>query len=298
MPEKWLCVFILVFLFFSCNSNHGNDFVASSIVEGTAVNVAAQTGGLILDLPVETGQEISRGQIIAVIDTEKLVYQLDQIEATLEELKVQEKMNQNTLEKARVDFQILKKKYQRYQELYRKKSVSEQVVDDLKQAYEAARTQLQNARQTMQMLESKRKGLEAQRKLIRKQIRDATVTAPISGVVTTKYFEAGETVPPGAAVVEIIDLSHMWTKIYVSEPLLARIKIGQPATIHVDGSDQTLTGRVTWISPKAEFTPKTILTTENRTSLVYAVKIEMDNPEGILKHGMPVQVELHWDNRT
>lgn len=292
MRATILMTIILISLLIGCQNRHDDQFNASGIMEGTSVKVAAQTGGLILDMKVEEGEEVALGQVIAVIDTEKLVYQLQQIQAGLEELGVQRQINMNSYEKAKLDFEHIKTKYLRFQELYEKNSASKQLLDDLKNAYDLVNTQLENAEQNLAVLNSKSKGLEAKLKLVKRQIRDATITAPISGSVVTKYFEKGEMVPRGAAVVEVIDLEQMWTKVYVSELLLPRIKLGRPAEIRIDGTEQTLLGRVSWISSRAEFTPKNILTDESRTSLVYAVKVAVDNPEQILKHGMPVEVVL------
>ncbi|RMF57991.1 MAG: efflux RND transporter periplasmic adaptor subunit [Calditrichaeota bacterium] len=288
---SWLVVGLL-FLLLGCNGENGTHFVASGIVEGTAVKVAAQTGGLILQMNFDEGQHIDAGEVVAVIDTEKLAYRLEQTEANLEGLELQQKITANTLASARTDFENIEKKYQRFQELYKKKSASEQTLDDLRTAYSAARTRVENAQQNLKVLESKKKALEAEKKLLQRQIRDATVVAPLSGTITTKYYEAGETIPTGFALIEIIDLQKMWTKVYVSEKVLPRVKVGQPAEIRIDGTDRTLTGVVSWISPKAEFTPKNILTQENRTALVYAVKINVENRDGLLKHGMPVEVSL------
>ncbi|MFQ5651648.1 MAG: HlyD family secretion protein [bacterium] len=276
----------------ACGDGNSDSFVASGIIEGTAIKVSAQTGGLILHMPVEEGEEIQLEQTIAVIDTEKLALQLEQVQAALEELEVQAQISRNTLTNARANLENIEKKYQRFQDLYQKNSASQQTLDDLKMAYDAARTQWQNARQTLQVLESKEKGLRAQRKLVRRQIEDAIVTAPISGTLTTRFYEPGETVAPGLPIVELIDLGKMWTKIFVSEMLLPKIEIGGQAVIRIDGTERTLSGRVSWISPKAEFTPRSILTKENRTSLVYAVKVTVDNPSQLFKHGMPVEVIL------
>ncbi|MFQ5640599.1 MAG: HlyD family secretion protein [bacterium] len=292
MRHTIIQIFLLTVLAAGCQNRTPGQFNSSGIVEGTAVRVAAQTPGLILDIYVDEGDVVKMGQTIAVIDTEKLLYQMDQIEAGFAEIDAQRDINRNIYAKAKLDFDHVKTKYARFQELYSKNSASKQVVEDLKSAYDLAGTQLENARQNLLVIESKQKGLEAQLKLLKRQIRDATISAVISGTVTAKYFEKGEIAPPGAAMVEIIDLSKMWTKVYVSQTLLSRIKIGQNAIIHIDGIDRTLTGRVSWISAKAEFTPKNILTDESRASLVYAVKVAVDNPEGILKHGMPVEVEL------
>ncbi|MFQ5865568.1 MAG: HlyD family secretion protein [bacterium] len=291
---KQLVITLVLVVLSGCSQNNSETFTASGIVEGTAVKVAAQTGGYILKVNFEEGQEVEQGRVIAVVDTEKLFYQLEQIEAALEEVKAQYEINLNILEKAKLDYEHITKKYNRYQDLYKKKSASEQVLDDLKSASDAAKTQLENAQQNLKLVESKQNGLQAQRKLLQRRIRDATITAPLSGTVTTKYFEAGETIPTGAAVVEIIDLERMWTKVYVSVLLLPKIKVGQEVEIRIDGTAQTLTGYVSWISPKAEFTPKNILTKESRTSRVYAVKVNVNNRDKLLKHGMPVEIAFHF----
>lgn len=290
MRFHYFTLLLITILFIGCGNNDGNYFLATGIVEGTAVKVAAQTGGYILNIFFDEGKDVEQGEIIAVVDTEKLVYQLQQVEAGLEEVKVQHEINLNTVERTKLDYEHFKRKYERYQDLYEKKSATKQVVDDLKRAYDNAKTQYEIARQNLKVVQSKQKALEAQLNLLQRRIKDATIITPISGTVTTKYYEAGETIPTGAAVVEIIDLEKMWTKIYVSELLLPKVKVGQQAEIRIDGTNQTLTGYISWISPRAEFTPKNILTKESRTSLVYAVKVNIDNPDRILKHGMPVEV--------
>jgi HlyD family secretion protein len=285
-----LCAGFILLL--ACGNDYQHQFVASGIIEGTTVKVPAQTGGLLLAVNVGEGEDVRFGQVVAVVDTEKLVYQLQQIESGLQEAALQRRINVNLLEKAKLDFQHIETKYSRFKELYEKNSASQQTIDDLKNAYDLTATQLENAQQNLKIVEAKQSSLEAQAKLLKRQIADATITAPSAGTVSVKYFEAGEMAPLGAPVVEIIDLQKMWTKVYVSELLLPKIKIGQPAKIRIDGSEQTLSGNVSWVSPRAEFTPKNILTEESRTSLVYAVKVEVENPERILKHGMPVEIAL------
>jgi HlyD family secretion protein len=276
----------------SCEKKNDSAFQASAIIEGTAIKVSAQTGGYLRQVNFDEGQEVQIGQTIAVVDTEKLGYQLEQIQANLGELNVQHRMATTNLRRAQDDHDYAKTKYARYLDLFQKNAASQQVLDDLKIAYDRAVTALESARQSLQSIASREKSLEAQAKLLRRQLNDALVKAPVGGTITTRYYDAGETIPPNAPVVEIIDLSKMWAKVYVSETYLSRIKIGQPAQVKIDGASQTLSGAVAWISAKAEFTPKNILTQESRTALVYAVKINVDNPDGILKHGMPVSIIL------
>jgi HlyD family secretion protein len=120
---------------------------------------------------------------------------------------------------------------------------------------------------------------------------DATVKAPVSGIVTSKLLDAGEMVAPRTPIVVITDLDHAWANVYVDERLVPQLKIGQPATLVTDAG-QRLAGSITFISPKAEFTPRNVQTAEERSKLVYRVKVTADNREGVLKPGMPIEAEL------
>ncbi|MGH7495198.1 MAG: HlyD family secretion protein [bacterium] len=286
------CFWLALWLFAGCAQKDGSTFQASAIVEGTAIKVAAQTGGYLLKLNVDEGEDVNSGDTLALVDTEKLSYQLEQIQANLEEINAQHRLALTQLRRAQDDREYAKTKYERFLSLFQKSSASQQALDDSKNAYDRANTTLDAAKQNLQAIASEEKGLEAQAKLLQRQINDAVVTAPISGTVTTRFYDAGETISSNAPIVELVDLSKMWTKVYISETFLPKVKIGQPAQVKIDGTNQTLAGTVAWINAKAEFTPKNILTEESRTALVYAVKINIENPDRVLKHGMPVSISL------
>ena len=221
-----------------------------------------------------------------------MAYTKDQIAASLEELLVQTEIAKTNLSRTNNDYVYAKEKYDRMNKLYKSSSIPKQSLDDIKNKLESVESTLVLARQNQNSIEAKRKQLNAQLKLIEKKIKDAKIYAPLSGFVTSKYFETGEAVMQLSPVVEIININVMETKIYVSETRLPKINLGQEVTIKIDGIDEDMSGEIEWISPESEFTPKTILTPETRTSLVYAVKVSIDNPNAILKHGMPVVVEL------
>ncbi|MCG3154770.1 MAG: hypothetical protein DKINENOH_01364 [bacterium] len=292
MKKAPIYCLMISLLLFGCTKKNNDAFHASAIVEGTSVKVSAQTGGFLQQVSFEEGELVQLGQTLAVVDTEKLGYQREQVEANLAELAVQQRIAATNVRRAAEDYDYAKIKHERYLELFQQNAASQQVLDDLKLNFERTRTALEAAQQNLQSLASRSRSLEAQRKLLQRQITDASVTAPINGTVATRYYEAGETIPMNAPLAELIDLSTMWTKVFVSETFLPKIKIGQPAEIRIDGVAETLRGTVSWISPRAEFTPKNILTPESRTALVYAVKITIANPEQRLKHGMPVAITL------
>ena len=125
---------------------------------------------------------------------------------------------------------------------------------------------------------------------------EATVTAPLAGIVQSRLVEPGELVAAGTPLVVLIDLDRAWANVYLEETLVPQVRLDQPATVITDGGDR-LEGRVSFISPRAEFTPRNVQTANERAKLVYRLKVSVDNRKGILKPGMPVEVDLGLTGR-
>jgi HlyD family secretion protein len=286
----WVAV-VLTLMVFGCDN--GEDvYEYTGIVEGVSVKVPALTGGKIINMNIKEGQFVEQGQLIAVIDTSELAINKDQVAASLEELAVQTQIAKTNLSRTNNDYKYIKDKFDRMAKLYKSNSIPKQTLDDVKNKFESVESALVSAKQNLKSIGAKRKQMEAQLKLLEKKINDAKISSPFAGYVTSKFFETGEAIMKLNPVVEIINTKKMETDIYISETQLPEINLGQEVTINIDGTDKDLTGKIDWISPESEFTPKIILTPETRTSLVYAVKIAIDNPDAILKHGMPVVVEM------
>lgn len=293
MRVQLLLLFLSMIVFFTSCEDNKNENLYTSVVEGTTVQVPALIGGLIKQLRVESGDEITANSIIAIVDTLELSYQREQLLASLEELTVQREIAQTTLNQAKTNEAYLQEKQQRIAALFKTNSTSRQSLDDINTGVRQAALATAQARQRLQTILSKRKQINAQLATLNKKIQDAVITAPLAGIITQKYFEAGEAIPPMSPIVEITEIYKVDIKIYVSAQTLPGIQYEESVKVRTDGLDQDLSGRVSWISPRAEFTPKSILTPETRSSLVYAVKIRVENPNGLLKHGMPVEVELN-----
>lgn len=156
--------------------------------------------------------------------------------------------------------------WKRIREVFEKKSVTQKQMDDVQAAYDLARARLAIAE---------------------KAVKDCTVVAPAAGTVTTRAREEGEFVAPGTPLITISRLDEVWLSVYVPESRLGRVKLGQRAAVKIDGRAESREGRVTFISPEAEFTPKNVQTPEERVKLVYRIKITLPNPDGLFKPGMP-----------
>jgi len=290
---RYLIIFIIIIAIWSCSKNDESLISGSGTIEATEVVVSAAGTGEIAWLGTEEGMPVSKGDTLAIIDHEKLQIQLTLNYAQLKELDVSYAIAQKSRQNAVSQLENQQKKYLRIKALLDKESATQQQYDDIFTAYEIADTQLKSAINQLEIIDAKREQMRAATRLIMSQINDTKVQAPLSGMILKKYHEAGEFVVPGMALFRIADLSNVWIKIYVSEAQLGKVILNQKASIFIDSfPQQPFTGNVVWISPKAEFTPKNVQTQEARLDLVYAVKIEMENPEQKLKIGMPADVEI------
>lgn len=287
-----LCLFSVI-VFSNCSKDDSNSLSGSGTLEATEVLISAKLAGTLIALPVHEGDIVREGQVIAQIDTEKIYLQKKQLLAGLNELKLNIQNAQRGVDLAKDNLDNTEKKYNRIKSLLNNNSVTQQQYDDMETAYKAAQTQYDNAVTSLKALQAKEEQVIVQIELLESQMQDAKITAPIQGTVIEKYVEQGEIARPGGPVVSLADLQNMWIKIYFKETELGKIKLNGNAEMQINSyPDRNFPGRISWISSKAEFTPKNVQTKDARADLVYAVKIEVKNPEGILKIGMPADVVL------
>jgi HlyD family secretion protein len=294
-----------------------NQLTLSGNIEAHESLVSFKVPGRIIDLPVEEGQWVERGTLLARLDDADYRQKVRIDEAnvhvresnlalTLAGTREQEvKASQQTMLDAQADLQQKKLDYERDQHLFSKDEVSAQDRDRADTALKRAEATFQAAQQRYnEAVEGSRKEdiviaranlaeANANLGLSRVNLGYTILRAPSAGVITVRQAELGEVVVAGTPVVTLADLDHIWLRAYIAETDLGRIHWGQEATITTDTySGKEYRGRVSFISPDAEFTPKSVQTYKERVTLVYRIKIDVENPNHELKPGMPADARV------
>ena len=263
--------------------------------EATEVVVSAQTAGQIETfLPVEGGT-IAQGAEVALIDTTQLALQRRQVEAQNAAATARATQATQQLAVLRVQSDVSKRAFDRAQRLYAEKAATAQQMDQAERDYRVLMAQIAAAESQSRSVKLDATATQATVAQIEERISKSRVLNPTSGTVLTTYARAGEVVQPGAPLYRIANLDTMTLRAYVSEAQLTSFRVGQRVAVHVDqgaGKLLSLPGTVSWVSSISEFTPTPVQTRDERTELVYAVKVLVGNPDGALKIGMPADLSL------
>lgn len=289
----------------ACKNNE-NKFDASGTFETTEVIVSSELNGKILSLNISEGDTVSSGRVVGTVDAEGITLQKEQVEASISSLgdktadvgpQVQLLQNQLAVQQSQLSNLLHEKK--RIENLISEDAATGKQLDDINAQIDVVKKQMTVTQQQIAVqrsnvstqnrsILSENKPLQKRVAQLNDQLKRADVVNPINGTVLTKYAEAGELTAAGKALYKIADLSVMKLRAYVTGDQLSQIKLGQQVKVLIDDGKEKykeLPGTITWISDKAEFTPKTIQTKEERANLVYAVKIDVKN-NGYLKIGM------------
>jgi HlyD family secretion protein len=288
-----------------CGGNTDGAIEASGTIEGTEINVAAEVGGRVVRVPVTEGARVTAGDTLIQINDEEYRLQLKQAVANLASLDAAYRLaiggsRKEDLLQTEAAYTAARADHQRMKDLLASATITQKQYDDVYARFVAAEQTYAKARSGLRPEEisgarARREGAAAQVELLQKRIRDCTVLAPAPGTLTLRAVEPGELVGLGSNVARLTFLDKVKLTIYVNESELGRVSLGQRADVFIDtfGQSRTFAGTVVYISPSAEFTPKNVQTKEERTKLVFAVKIEVENPDGALKPGLPADAVLH-----
>jgi HlyD family secretion protein len=275
--------------------------------------ISAEATGKILTLSIEEGQELQAGQFIGAIDSVQITLKREQLLASIKAvvakspaIGAQLAVFEKQIASVRQQLNTLDREKRRVENLLKSDAAAPKQLDDISAQIEAAQRQMDVIGEQRSASDAamgvQKSGLFAEVLPLQKQIAllddqlaKCRIINPIPGTVLVKYAATGEVTAFGKPLYKIADMRTLTLRAYVAGNQLELVKAGQDVTILVDASDgsqKELSGKIRWISPKAEFTPKVIQTREERVNLVYAVKIEVPNPDGLLKIGMPAEVKL------
>ena len=295
----------------SCNKKEKN-FDATGIFEATEITVSAQVSGEIQQLDITEGQSLDSGARVGQIDVYQLVQKQNELEAAKQQIyanKAATDSRQLDLNKqlASLQQQIshAQRERQRFARLVQDGAVARKLLDDindqislLQRQLEATRDQFRSSNASLadqsRGFQAQMKGVEAQQQQLERQIQNATIVTPKSGVMLEQLVKAGEFVGVGKPLFKLAQMDYLYLRAYVTSAQLKSVMLGQKAKVYADyggGQQQEYVGKVAWISSRSEFTPKTIVTDDERADLVYAVKILIKN-DGRVKIGMYGEVKF------
>jgi HlyD family secretion protein len=306
-----------------------NTLRVSGHVEATEVQVSGDVGGRLLELRVSEGDRVAAGDVIARLDTRDIELQIARVRADraaadaqlrfiqrgarpedVRQAEAQVDAARADAAAAAADLKAAEMDLARFESLLAANAGSQKQRDDAlarvniaRERERGARDRVRGAGEVVSRLQAgaRREEIEgararvaaadAQINLLDKARTDATITSPAAGIVTQKLVDVGEVIAPRMPLVVITDLDHAWANLFVPEPAVPRISLGQTAIVTTDAGNR-IDGKVTYLSPQAEFTPRNVQTADERSKLVYRIKVSVDNSQGVLKAGMPVDAEL------
>ena len=290
-------LFTLLPFIASCGSNE-KEFDATGTFEATEVTVAAEQSGALMKFDVNEGDEIALGKEVGLVDTTQIWLKIQQTGATKEVYQSQKPDMEKQIAATRQQLAKAKQDQQRYKELVADGAAPSKMLDDATNQVQVLQKQLDaqiSALSTqISTLNSQISTTDVQVSQLQDQLQKCHIAAPIKGTVLEKYVEKGEFVAVGKPLFKMADTEQMFIRAYVTSAQLKDIKVGQKANVFADygdGQKKEYEGTVSWISSRSEFTPKTILTDDERADLVYALKVAFKN-DGYVKIGMYGEVKF------
>jgi HlyD family secretion protein len=303
---------------YGCRERTGEyDIEATGTIEAISVRIAAKTAGEVKRIMFIEGSQITTGDTLLILDHERLDIQLRQAEAgvqlagaqldlLLEGAREEDiKQAEESLAQVEANMNLAAIDLSRIRNLFDSGSIPRKQLDDAEARFTVSQAQYNAVVQSLEKLkrltrpdeiraqEARVEQARASADLLRKSITECTVVSPVDGVVTHRPVEVGELAGQGTTLAVISKLDTVHLMIYLNAVELASVNLGSPVDVIIDAyPERVFSGLVTFISPVAEFTPKNIQTRDERVKLVYAVKVEMENPDGILKPGMPADARV------
>ncbi len=308
---------IFILLCFCCEHQKKGTTVVSGMIEAVEVTVSSEVSGRVIDIMFDEGHKLKKQSTLCKIDD--VIYTLQYEQSLSAKAVANNQYNlllkgarkedidagYAVLEKTKTAFETAEESFERTKKLYKSGYISEEAYDQAKSQKNIYEAQVKEAKSRLKALVkgARFEEIEIARhnyqnakiasEMAKEQLDKTEIKSPINGIVTNKLIEVGEMVTPGSPIAVISDLAHLYIRVYLNEINIQRIKLNDTVKIYLDAfPDSPFEGKIVYISPEAEFTPKNIQTRNERTKLMFGIKIKVINTSGYLKAGLPADAEI------
>jgi len=268
-------------------------------VEGKEINIGSKVQGRIIRLYKRESDPVKKGELLAELRPDEYLAMLSSAQKEVQAAEETVLMAQSYLLKSQAKLEQAKRDLERYRALFQEGLVSKRDLEIAEFNYTSALSELKVNEKYVAQAKAKQSSALQRLKEVEVSYRETKIYAPADGVILSRVAEEGEVVNPGQVIYTMVDLNKLYIKVYIPEPELGKVKLGQQARVYVDAyPDRYFNGTLTRVYEQAEFTPKNVETKDERVKLVFGAEVSVENPEGLLKPGMPADVVLKIDPKA
>lgn len=289
---SWIAVATATLFLSACN-NQKSEVIGSGSFEATEVLVSSEVNGRVLEWKIEEGSTIQQGEQVGLVDTTQLYLQREALLRSGKGVRANQPNIATQTKALEVKLEELQSNRDRTARLLKAGVATQKQLDDLDSGIAAVESQLSAARSTLSnqssQITAQSSAIDIQVAQVNDLIERSKIAAPISGTVLANYIHRGELAGQGRPLFRVGNLETLFLRAYVQNDQLATLSLGDEVKVQVDGENgekRSYSGTITWISSRAEFTPKTVQTDDERSNLVYAIKVRVPNSDGSLRIGM------------
>ena len=306
MLKKVLPILIVLVLFvglslyfFKKQEKPGGLLILHGRVEGKEINIGSKVQGRIIRLYKRESDPVKKGELLAELRPDEYLAMLSSAQKEVQAAEETVLMAQSYLIKSQAKLEQAKRDLERYRALFQEGLVSKRDLEIAELNFTSALSELKVNEKYVAQAKAKQSSALQRLKEVEVSYRETKIYAPADGVILSRVAEEGEVVNPGQVIYTMVDLNKLYIKVYIPEPELGKVKLGQQARVYVDAyPDRYFNGTLTRVYEQAEFTPKNVETKDERVKLVFGAEVSVENPEGLLKPGMPADVVLKIDPKA
>jgi HlyD family secretion protein len=293
MSKKAGVLAVGLILLSACSRGTSESILAAGVVDGEVVTVKSSVSGKIVTLDILEGADVEKNHVLMTVESDKIENQIQGLEIQEKGLDVNRKKLDSKLQVLSANMEYWEGQVGSFERLEKKESVSGDQLEQARLKLDEAKDSLYEARQSLRELSVRSEEVKNRKEYFRLLLEDYVVTSPVFGFVLEKFVSQGETVFPGTPVADILDWSSLYVETFLEETEISRLEFGQKTDILVDGMEgRVFSGTITYFGQKAEFSPKYIISDKERQSLLYRVKIKLEENLKVFKLGMPVTVRI------